>query len=171
MKTRLVSLSALVTLTALACAIVFAPQDMTVVRGTVVSGNLFSLSNSDDNRLVVKNGVRASLYDNPIDIQAQVVCGQPNPRSMTLRLESSASTLGLVEYVEMFNWSLNQFQEVYRGPITRVEVARRIDVPNGGRFTGNVGQMRVRYWVDARNPVMTSKWTVSLDELTWDVDF
>ena len=171
MKSRLISLSALVALVAIACATVFVPQDMTITRGSIVSGNLFSLSSSDNDRLVIKSGIKATIYDNPIDFQSQVVCGQPNPTSMTLRLETSASTVGLVEYVEMFNWTTNRFEEVYQGPISRNETARQIPVPNGGRFTGNVGQMRVRYWVDQKHPVATIKWTVAIDELTWDVNF
>lgn len=171
MKSKLLCLGLVAAIAAAVHAFVFAPQTMTVVRGKVVSGNMGSLFNSDNDRLVVRNSVRVSAYDNPVDILAQVVCGQPNPLSMKLRLESSASTLGLVEYVEMFNWSLNRYEEVYRGNISQTEAGRIVTIPNGGRFTGSGGQMQVRYWVDARGPVTANSWTVSLDELTWDVEF
>lgn len=171
MKNRLVLALSAIGLAAMSFAFVFGPQSLTVVRGQVVSGNLGSLLSSDNNRLVVRSGVRVTTYDNPIDILGQVVCGQPNPSSIVLRIEDSASTSGLVEYVEMWNWSTNRFEEVYRGAISTTETARQIAVPNGGRFTNSGGQMQIRYWVDSRGPVLTPTWTVSLDELTWDVNF
>lgn len=171
MKLRIITIASVAALATLACAFVFLPQNLTVVRGRVISGNLSSLFNSDNNRLVVRNGVRVTNYDNPVDIQAEVICGQSNPTTMTLRIESSASTLGLVEYVEMYNWTTNQFDQVYRGPITRDEVATQVPVANCGQYTLPSGQMKVRYWVDARGPVTANSWTVSLDELTWDVNF
>jgi hypothetical protein len=172
MKPSKVNLLVLAALSAaLACAAVFTPQTLRVIRGQVVEGNLASLWTSDDDRLVIANGVRTSPYDNPVDIEVQVVCGQPDPRSMKLRIESSASTLGLTEYVELFDWTQNRFVEVYRDRIATSDVAQVVDIPGSGRFTGNVGQMRVRYWVDARGPVTAPRWRVSLDELTWDVQF
>ncbi len=171
MRTKTLALTSILALTAMAAAFVFGPQQMTVKRGRVVEGTLGSLQSSDNNRLVVENGIRISGYDNPIDIEGEVVCGAPDPQTMTLAIESAATTVGLVEYVEMWEWNSNRFVEVYRGPIRRTDTRTVVDIPLCWRFTGSGGQMKIRYWVDARGPVTLPKWRVALDELTWDVNW
>ncbi|MCW5937180.1 MAG: hypothetical protein KIT11_07735 [Fimbriimonadaceae bacterium] len=171
MKKLGLAIVSLFALSTVASAFVFPPQMLNVHRGRIVSGGLFSLFESDNDRLVVENGIKTSPYDNPVDVEGEVVCGSSNPAAMSLVIESAATTLGLVEYVEMWDWSLNRYVEVYRGPITLSDTVRQVQINQCQRFTAAGGQMKVRYWVDNRGPVVAGKWRVGLDQLNWDVTF
>lgn len=154
-----------------AFAVLVVPQQMSLVRGRIVSGNLGSLFQSDDNRLVLAPGPTVVGYETPLDLRLSALCSTESPQRLLLTIESRATSPGLIQYVEMWEWSSGMWVEVDQRALSLTDTRSTIDIPTCWRFAKPVtGEMRLRYWVGNRTPVAVPNWTVLLDEVVWDVD-
>ncbi|MBS1723889.1 MAG: hypothetical protein JSS66_13155 [Armatimonadetes bacterium] len=168
---KLTLLFALAASAVVALATVVFPQQLTVVRGQVVSGSLASLFDSDDNRLVVKGGPKLSPYDTPVNLEFATLCSTPNPQRLILTLETSTNASGLVQYVDMFEWQTNTWVPLDQREITKTDSTLTLDIPTCWRFAkSDTGEMRLRYWVSHFGPISQKSWTIGIDKMTWEVD-
>lgn len=158
-------------LTCLVLAQVVFPQQVTIFRGKYIAGTMASLFESDDNRFVVGGGPTMTAYEAPLDVRIETVCGTATPQRLVMTYETKANTVGLVQYVDMWEWTSGQWVTVDLRPVTLNDQKVVLDIPLCWRFTQpNTGAMRMRFWVGANGPTVVPNWTVSIDQMVWDVD-
>ena len=165
------ALAAAVVLTSAALAVIVIPQQLTVFRGKVVSGNLSSVFTSDNNRLVVMGGPTINGYEAPLDVRFDALCSTDLPSRLVLTLETKANSPGLTQYVDMFEWNSNQWVTLDTREVSMVDTTMNLDIPVCWRFAKpGTGQMKLRYWVANQGPVTIPNWSVGIDQMNWDVD-
>ena len=137
----------LVTLVAgIAAAFIVFPSTYTVTRGKWVSGNVNSLIQSDDDRLVIAMGPKVSFYDAPLDLQFDALCSTDTPSALILELEAKGNARGLLPYVETFGGQSGTGVTLDVLPVSMTDETTQINNPTCWRFAKQgTGQMRLRY--------------------------
>jgi len=101
--------------------------DLTVTFGTLISGNLDSIRQSDDVRLRVRSRPGfAATEPNLIDIRLGSATSVNAPQSINLTVEGRINQPGGAMRLRLKNWSTNEFQQVHQYPIGTVEQTERV---------------------------------------------
>lgn len=140
----------------------FSPAGFTVLQGTQTGGNLASLVDSDNNRLVVQQA-------NGSDVQVEFTATSTNLLVGQLQfvMESSTSLVKAIQEVELFDYAANAFVPVNTSTIPSTDVTITVSPPNPSRFLHPVTrQMRARVtyplgWSSSRNS------SLSIDRVGW----
>jgi hypothetical protein len=150
--------------------VVVAPSFLDIIRGTVVSGNLASLVNSDDNRLVMEPGIVLVSNQAPIEIVVEGDSAELDPTLLRMSIEAVASAGSIQRTVELFNFDTSLYEEVASGAVGTSENTVNIDIAsNPGRFVAADGTIRARLKNRANGPVLIWPWTGSIDKIAWEL--
>ncbi len=96
-----------------------APTFYSMFRGSVISGNLGSLQNSDNNRLVMRPGAVFSSGEPPIQVILNSTAPSSSPSGFSFSLESNASIANAEQKISLYNFD----DEVYEVLDTRLATA------------------------------------------------
>jgi hypothetical protein len=135
-----------------------------LVRGTLVSGNLLSLSASDDNRLVLRPGVTFSSMQAPIEVYFIGTVGV-NIAELEVLLETSATSANISQQIEIFNFQTCVFEDLGTTGLTPQ------DAFQGGQPVGEMspyissGQVWIRASYRQTGPVFLYPWSVRIDQV------
>ncbi|MGI8923277.1 MAG: hypothetical protein ACR2HJ_04430 [Fimbriimonadales bacterium] len=80
------------------------PTSYSMFRGSVISGNLGSLQNSDDNRLVMRPGAVFTNAEPPIQIILNATAPTSSPSWFSFSLESNASIVNAEQKISLYNY-------------------------------------------------------------------
>lgn len=146
---------------------IFLPGSLAVNPGIIIGGNLASLAQSDDNRLIIRPGIVFSTGQFPVSVVVQGVASTSSPTSLKLVVESSASSQNIFESIEAFNFTTGVYDLLFAGQSQTSDMSRVLTIANPSSHIGpgNVVRARVRY--RANGPVFAYPWQARLDELTW----
>jgi outer membrane protein assembly factor BamB len=144
------------------------PLSFSVFRGLLLAGGLASLLRSEDDKLVVRNGIVANPAEPPIAVTLESVAQSPSPAQLSLTVEASASTTGLTQEILFWNWATSQFELLDSRAATLVDQTVTATAANPGPFIRS-GDRAVRARVQFRRtgPVATATYTGSLDRTVW----
>ncbi|MDQ2987240.1 MAG: hypothetical protein M3R13_11090 [Armatimonadota bacterium] len=81
-----------------------APTSFSMVRGSVFSGNLASLVNGDDDRLVMRPGFVFSVGEPPVQVRLNATAPSASPNGFSFSVESSASFGSAQQKVWLWNY-------------------------------------------------------------------
>ena len=139
-----------------------------LVRGVTVSGNLASLQNSDDNRLILRPGVVFTSQQAPIEFVVEGTSSELDPSHLRMSIEGLASAASILRIVELYNFDTDAYEQVASAAVGTSENTTNIDIAaNAGRFVSASGTIRSRVFAKAGGPVFTVPWSYSTDHISW----
>ncbi len=83
-----------------------------LIHGFQFGGDIGDLNASDDSRLILVPGFPRVANEPPILLVVDATLPSETPNNLRLMLESQANTLGIMESIELWNWSNGEFDEV-----------------------------------------------------------
>ncbi|MDQ2985845.1 MAG: hypothetical protein M3R13_03880 [Armatimonadota bacterium] len=86
------------------------PASFSMVRGLVAGGNLASLGESDDNRLVLNPGIVFSAGEPPVQIRFDATAPSASPSGFSFAVESRASFPNCLQSVALWNYTLGVYE-------------------------------------------------------------
>jgi hypothetical protein len=142
----------------------FVPNTLTVLLGTVTSGNLGSLQRSDDNRLKVQPAGRAP-FEFEVTSQSTIL----NPSSIVFGFEGSSSSNSILRIIRLFDFQANAWVQISSAQGPMIEQTFEFPLTNPARFVSATGEMRARLFCDQNGPVLAFPWETSTDFLFWRI--
>ncbi len=146
------------------------PTSFSVFRGTQVSGSLTSLFNSDDDYVVVQNGVTALRTESPITVTIIGTSPIQVASIFNFTVENHVSITGLTQRIEFYDFVAARYEEEDARSATTADSVTVAIGTSPSRFiepgTNLVtSQVRIR----ADGPVFTNSWTSSIDQAVWSM--
>ena len=146
-----------------------APATFSMVRGSVAGGNLASLGESDDNRLVLSPGIVFSSGEAPVQIRLDSLAPSSSPSGFSLSIEASASFPNCLQAVALWNYTLGVYEFLDSENLTlsddTVEVVVRT---NPGRFIQpSTNAIRALVTHRALAPAFSYPWSARIDRAWW----
>lgn len=160
-------------------AIVFAlsnntvrPTSFSMLHGTLSGGTLTDLLYSEDSRMGLNPDYTLSRSMPPVQVQVDATSFSATASSMTLTVECRASNLGVLQTIEMFNFSSGLYETVdSRGSTTTDSVIQLSVTGNPTRFIDPTTRaMRARVSFRTGLIVNGPRWTASIDQVAWTVN-
>jgi hypothetical protein len=146
------------------------PTSMTVERGVLHSGSLASLLSSDDNRVQLRPGITFSSAEAPVRLRIEGVSPVTEPSAMRIVVESHATSGGIMQLAEAFDYNLNTWVQVdARHAAVGTDGTVEIPLTTPGRFVDAAGNMSLRLHYKATAPVFAYPWTARIDNARWIV--
>ncbi len=153
-----------------AANVVVVPDLFTLTRGSVFSGNLASLSASDNSRLVLRPGVTLSQSQAPIVYVVEADSPELNPSHLTFGIEGSMSASTGQRVIELYNFDTSAYETVSTAAMNTTEALTEIDIAtNPGRFIAGDGTVRARISHRVTGPVLSFPWSSSTDHIYWEL--
>ena len=139
--------------------------------GLRVGGNLRSLYESNDDRLVSQPGPVFSTQSWPLVIVFDAVGSIDTPSTLTFEIESRGSAGTLLQRIEFFNYVTNSYEEVDSRLATTSDSLITISITsNATRFVGPFRGLRARVSYKATGPVFAYPWSAGIDLIRWTMD-
>ncbi len=146
--------------------VIVLPNGFNIFRGTLISGNLNSLLRSDDDYLVVRNGVTALRTESPITVDVSYTSPTQTSAGLKFQWENKVSITGLEQRLEAKNYVTGTFVQLDRRAASTTDTVITVNVPNPNDFIeAGTRAMKTRGRVNPSGPVFTNTWTSSCD--TW----
>ena len=137
------------------------------VRGTHVLGNVSSVSASDNQWLAYRPGIILSSFLPPISL---VFTGQTfveELESVTVKLESRATSGGVRQTIHAFDFGSGSFVLIDARNCTTTDTVSTVRLSDPERFVGPGGEVRIRVDYRLSAPVLSHPWQVYLDHVQW----
>lgn len=146
------------------------PNNMNIVMGLPLGGNLSSLFASDDNRVLISyNPAVDDLY--PIHLETTTTAVDTDPRRIRVSVDSSmVGTSGFLQSIDLFDWNTNSYETVNTRVLSSTDtVATTGWVTNPDRFVNQTNrEVKVRVTVQ---PWLSdqAKFTAAFDRVTFEI--
>ncbi len=147
-----------------------APTSFSMFRGSVFSGNLASLQNSDDNRLVMRPGITLGTSQPPIQIILNATAPTASPDGFSFSLESSASFGNAQQKISLYNFTTGLYEELDARLAKTSDDTVTVTVrTNPSRFI-EPGTLAIRALVSFRavGPSLAFPWSGRIDKVWWN---
>ncbi|MGI8923404.1 MAG: hypothetical protein ACR2HJ_05090 [Fimbriimonadales bacterium] len=146
-----------------------APTSYSMFRGSVISGNLGSLHNSDNNRLVMRPGAVFSNAEPPIQIILDATAPTSSPSGFSFSLESNASIANAEQKISLYNYVTGQYEVLDTRLATTSDDTVNVNVTsNTSRFIQPLTMaIRARVSYRALGPVFLYPWLARIDKAWW----
>jgi len=148
-----------------------APTSFTLVRGTITSGNLSSVTTSDGIPLSIQPGITISSSQWPVELKFLGTSPLTSPTYFYVRVESNGSSTSLHQKVEVYNYVTSQWQQLMEAPLTTsyrtfilaptVPLSQYIKVGNR--------EVQIRLSAKAFGPVLAFPWRYRIDQVGWHI--
>ena len=145
-------------------------DEIEVSTGSLASGGVEELLNSDDNSVRVFSALARPFFENSIEIQLTGTSPNLAPLTLSFSIESRVSTPNVIQQIDFFNNETGLFQTVHSGPAATNEsvidftldddVQRYVDPDNG--------EIRARVSLAAIGPVFGFPWSFYIDRANWE---
>ncbi|MBA3727393.1 MAG: PQQ-dependent sugar dehydrogenase [Armatimonadetes bacterium] len=147
------------------------PGSFTMFRGSVLTGNLASLSVSDDNRLEMRPGPVFTNAEPPIQIILNATSPFSAPSSMSFMLESHASTSNIEQKISLYNFQTAAYEVLDTRTATTSDSTVVINVTtNVSRFVeAGTRNIRARVSYRATGAVFVYPWKARIDLASWTI--
>lgn len=147
------------------------PVQFQITRGILAGGGLDSLLASDEDKLIVRQGIRLSPSDPPVQIVVEGIAPSADISRLTFECEAMTNAIppsNVVQTIELYDFFFDRWTTVDSGPasgVDRLIEAHRTLVPSN--FVQG-GTNRVRARVSWRQSGITANvWEVRIDKLAW----
>jgi hypothetical protein len=143
------------------------PYKHVVMFGSLVSGSISDVCNSDDNRMVFANGSTFLITQSPITVQFFSTSTIANPTEVKMTVEYSVSLVNLMARFDMRNYATGLWEQVDQRPASLSdEVVTASKTTNASDYrdstNGDVGiQVRVR----DDSPAFLATWQGRYDQI------
>ncbi len=97
---------------AMSMRVIFVPEELTVIRGRIESGELADLFASDDSRLNVQPGPTQDPEEPPVWLELRSTATTDSPAQLSFILEANVDTPGVTQTIRLFDYVLGEYEEV-----------------------------------------------------------
>lgn len=147
------------------------PSTLTFVRGRQISGDVTSLSVSDDQDLVGELFFVANQQEAPVQIQFDGTVGLGNVTSITFTLEGAVNTPNLVQTLMLWDWNSSQWVTIDTRGATLTDSTASVNVSaDAARFVSSAGSLRARVAYRANGPTASTLWRTATDFVQWTIN-
>jgi len=123
----------------------YAITNLVVERGSLVSGVVGDLSQSDDAAVRLSGPATPSSLLPIMQVVLSTDTLFAKPTKFSFKLESRSTTTNLLQVTELFNYAMNRWDQVDSRPTTLSDNPIRIDVAAGAEnYQNSGGQLKVR---------------------------
>ena len=146
------------------------PENYTLLRGGLVSGNLQSLFVADSNALVVRPGTVPFQADFPVQIVLQSTSRFTTPGKMRLVVTSRTPIPNIGQTVEFYDFVAGAYVVVDFRVATLGFTTAEIPVNDPARFVDPVTrrvQARIKY--KGTQQIQAGSWSAFVDQAVWEV--
>ncbi|MBA3726549.1 MAG: hypothetical protein H0W86_08870, partial [Armatimonadetes bacterium] len=146
-----------------------APTSYSMFRGSVISGNLASLQNSDNNRLVMRPGPVFSSGELPIQIILNATAPTSSPSWFNFALESNASIANAEQKISLYNYVPASYEVLDTRLATTSDGTVTVNVTSdAARFIQPVTMaIRARVSYRALGSTFVYPWLSRIDRAWW----
>jgi hypothetical protein len=143
-----------------------------VLRGIQLGGDLADTKAADDLYLKFNSGFKVNSGEPQVWIEFESHLPSDSPAFLGVTLEGHASTVGLTQTIEMFNWNTGQYQQV-----DSVAASWNNDSIVTVDLTGNIpdyvqaesGAVKTRMGWKQTGIVLSYPWTINIDQVAWSI--
>lgn len=145
------------------------PTDYSLFRGYWLQGGLSDLREQDGRYLFVLQGNTAAPSEAPVQLMVDGAWSGPTaPSSLQVLVNSAASTPGLIQIINLYNFTTSAWETVSAHVLGLNDSLTSVTVSgNVGRFFDQSGNIKMRVQVRQLTPVVYSPWMVRFDEARW----
>lgn len=142
------------------------PSSFTIVFGSLLSGGLPELGDSDDARMVVANGSTFLITQSPVTIQFFGTTTKLNPTEVKLTCEARSSLVNLVQRLDMYSYATSSFEQVDERPasVGSDQVVEVTKTSNAGNYVGPNGEVAMQYRLRDDAPAFLASWNAGIDQ-------
>jgi len=139
-----------------------------VAPGSLVSGSISDLATSNDIRMNFRPGPVLVSSQRPLQIVLEGTLSNPTASQLQFVLESSASVANINQQIEIFNFSLNQYDAVSDSrTLQTADQTVQVDILTPNQHIGAGNKVRVRVSAKANGAVLIYPWLTRLDRAIW----
>ena len=145
------------------------PFSFTMFRGSVVSGNLASLSASDDDRLVMRPGIVFSSGEPPVQLVLDGTAPSAMPTAFSFTVEANASFANAEHLISLYNFADGVYEVLdARMAIISDNVVRVEPTGDLSRFVQpGTNSLRAKISYKALGPAFAYPWVGRVDRAAW----
>jgi hypothetical protein len=149
-----------------------APASYSITYGSLEGGNVASLAQSDNNRLIIRNGPVPNAALSPITYEVVGTGPTGGLGSMLIRFENQVSTSNLGQRVDVWNYSNNTWVTVIdNAGSVNTDTVTTANVPSPNNYIqAGTRQMRMRVRIRPTAPLATNNWRTRTDQLIWELN-
>ncbi len=145
-----------------------APTSFSMFRGSVFSGNLASLIQSDDSRLILRPGVTLGSQEAPIQMIVNSLSPVASPSKLEFFLEAQASSSNLTQSIALWNYDSQTYENLTSRPTTTADSTAGVVISSDvDRFIGPNLELKARVSYKAFGPTLLFPWQARLDQVKW----
>lgn len=148
------------------------PTGYAVTSGALVSGDLSTLQHADGQYLVVKPSVvqgHAPRYAGAVQVVVSTTAPTTNPSSLKLSLVAHSSKLGVLQSIELFDYSAGAFAGVDTRLATRIDQTVVIAATDPARFVNpSTREVEARFTYNPTGSLLSLNWMAFIDQATWE---
>jgi len=147
-----------------------APTSYSMVRGSVFAGNLESLLDSDDDRLVMRPGPVLSSGQAPVQLRLNATAPTASPNGFSFSVESSASFSNAELKVWLWNYATGNYELLDTRFPTTTDAAVTVTVRTDPARFIQPGTLAIRALVSfqAVGPSLAFPWSGRVDKVWWN---
>ena len=153
-------------------SILIRPDELTVIRGRQVAGELADQFQSDDSRMVFQPGITLNSDEPPVWLMLDGTSPMDTPSILEFTLETQVDTPGVTQTVELFNYVSQEFEQV-DSRVTSFNEDAVVEIvvdTDPGRFI-DPETLEVKAQLTWMPPplVLTYPWNLRIDQAIWRV--
>jgi hypothetical protein len=146
------------------------PYAYSFFRGFSVSGKVSDLWISDDKRVIGQAGITLSGTEAPVQLILNGISPYSSATDLKIDVESGVTASGLVQSVELYDFTANAYVQVDSRTATTSDSAIEVTAPSPNRFIqAGSRAMRARIGLRAPGPVSNYPWRGQFDQVVWKV--
>ncbi|MBL8065873.1 MAG: hypothetical protein JNM34_08440 [Chthonomonadaceae bacterium] len=144
---------------------------LNIFRGLLVSGGVSEVQTSDDQYLVVRNGLVLNPNESPVTVDFVGTAPNTIGSSLQLNCEASVTTGGLTRRLQAFNYDTNAWIEVDSRPgLTSDELVQATITTNVSSYIHPTSrEVKMRLLVKPGGIVGSATWSAKVDLVSWSL--
>ena len=144
-----------------------APQSFSILRGSLVAGEIQDLSTSDNAKLVVRAGPVLVPTESPLQILFELRSPNDLPGEIVLKLESGANTPGLSQKIDILNHVTGSYEQVSTSTASITDSVIEITLSGDpSRFVERTtGKLKLRLSFQRTGITLIWPWAIGVDDL------
>ncbi len=145
-----------------------AAADFSLLRASIVSGNLASLAESDGNELRISEVSGPSADGSAAGIESSANAFDSSPDRIEVKVVSRALSGGYRQRIRVFNWTTNSYDEFSSEPFQLTSTARTVVISNqASRYVQpgtNAVKVQIKWFADVRT---VARLQAGIDEVSF----
>lgn len=141
----------------------FATDSVSIEKGSLVSGSLVQMTQSDDDRYLVQQAYDGDRSERPLRIVFTGTTFYKPVNEVRIKLESNINANSVNQFVELFNYSTGTWHQVDSRVGSIADETIELVVQNAASFCSSAGQVKARVSWKATNVGAASRMIASID--------